>query len=170
MASEALQSLAKRAEDLLATLRDAQSAPSAGQDSTLSRFRMLSQQLNALQQRGDDPLLQHLAVQPTALTGEPSQIPQLLSTRLDAEHEEQQAAALAAMLEAGAPPAPLCCAATHNQRVEEALDHFADRRAALPADEDAPAERRRPREADMGRAAALLAGLHTGEGMPRVGV
>ena len=158
MASDALTSLAKRADDLSGTLRDAQQhAAPPGRDSAV--FRQLATQLQALQQRGEDPLLRHLTIEPTALTGTPGQIPALLSTRLDAEHDEQMAAARSAMLERGAPTARLCVA-THNQAVDEARSHFTARREELEEDE-APAARKRAREPDTGRAAALIAELCT---------
>lgn len=85
---EALLGARDRADDLHRTLLNINPEQLQTWEGALAVYQQLAQQASLLRERAVEPLLERVAVHPFKLTRDPSTLPQLLSTRLDKEHED----------------------------------------------------------------------------------
>mgnify|MGYP006117134269 CR=1 FL=1 len=127
-----LSSIGERADDLQRTLASFDGERLLNWSSSLTHYQQLSQQLQLLHDKSSDQLLDHFVPEPAGVGEQPSLIPNLLSTRLVKEQEdERNADAEQARAKADASDTSEEALSEHNRKLEAAHEHLASRALEL---------------------------------------
>lgn len=119
-----LSAIGERADDLQRTLASFDGERLLNWSSSLTHYQQLSQQLQLLHDKSSDQLLDHFVPEPAGVGEQPSLIPNLLSTRLVKEQEDERNAD-AEQARAKASDTSEEALSEHNRKMEAAYDHLA---------------------------------------------